>query len=478
MSVTLITTGGGISGGPITTTGTLTLLPPVGGNLGGVKQGANVVIGYDGSISVAAPNPGTITGVTVGAGLLGGGTSGTVTVEVNFATGAEVLDGSVNFKSISPSTLSAKVGSLVNSGFVQLSDAYLVPDSTRAATTTAVNSVYSVANAALPRSGGTMTGPVIFAAGQTYSGIIFPVATPLSTGVISAGPGLNVNGTGVLTTVNNGTVTAITSGIGLGSPATGNIITSTGTIKLLPPTTDGLTIGGVKAGSNINIDSTGLISADGFLLTNNPYSYNSYIWPIPAVPPAAPGQNGSVLTLLDKVTGELGWTGTGTLTTVSAGVGINVVSTSTSATISLANTTIIPATYGATGLIPTFTVNNRGQITSAGQANPYPPFQNATISAPPDLVLDFTDNNTNWEYTLQGNTVFQAPTNSESGQTGMLVISQNILTPFVLTWASNWKWPGFTPIPLTPVAGAVDIFQFTVVSPTYIVITNTQQNIG
>lgn len=478
MTVTLVTTGAGLTGGPITNTGTISLIPPTGGNIGGVKQGSNVLIGVDGTISVAPPNPGTITGVSVGGGLLGGGTVGTVTVSVNFASPAEVIAGVVNFKPISPNTLAAKVGSLTASGFVQLSDSFNTTDSTRAATPTAVKAAYDLANAALPRSGGTMTGPVIFAPGQTYAGIVFPIATPLSTGVVKIGPGLNVNGSGLLTTVNNGTVTSIVAGPGIGAPATNDTITSSGTLRILPPTSDGLQLGGVKAGDNINIAIDGTINATGLLQTNNPYAYNSYIFPIPAVPSAAPGLNGQLLTLINRVTGEVGWTSTGTLTTVVGTGGVTVTQTPTTATVSLANTTVVSGTYGSTGLIPTFTVDGTGRVTSAGEANPYAPFQVATQTAPPNLVLNFADNNLNWEWTLLANTVIQAPQNSQSGQTGTILIRQNSVTPYVLTWASNWKWANFTPVPVTPIASAVDLFEFIVYSPTYIVITRVVQRIG
>lgn len=478
MTVTSVLTGTGLTGGPITSTGTISMLPPAGGNIGGVKQGANVLIAPDGTISVAPPNPGTITGVSVGGGLVGGGTAGTVTVAVNFASSAEVIAGIVNYKPIAPDTLAAKIGTLTTRGFVQLSDAYTSIDSTRAATPTAVKSVHDIATAALPKAGGTMTGVITFAAGQTFPGTAFPVATYNSLGVVQIGPGLNVNGTGVLTTVNNGTVTSLVAGPGIGFPATGDTITNTGTVRLLPPSVDGTQIGGVKEGDNIIIAVDGTISVDGALLTNNPYAYNSYIWPVTATPAAAPGQNGSVLTLVDRVTGEVGWTNTGTLTTISAGAGINVVQTATTATITLGNTTVFPGTYGATGLIPTLTIDSTGRVVSAGQANPYSPFQTATVTIPPDLVLDFADNNLNWEWTMQANTVMKAPVNAESGQRGGILIIQNTLSPYVLTWDAEWKWDSFSPIPLTPLASAVDYFEFVVISPTYILITNVIQNIG
>jgi hypothetical protein len=478
MTVTSVLTGVGLTGGPITSTGTISLLPPVGGNIGGVKPGANVIIASDGTISVAPPNPGTITGVSVGGGLVGGGTTGTVTVAVNFASPAEVAAGIVNYKAIAPSSLSAKQGSLTESGFVQLSDAYASVDSTRAATPTGVKAVYDIATAALPKSGGTMTGVINFAAGQTFPGTAFPIATPLSLGVIKVGSGLSVNGSGLVTTVNNGTVTAITPGPGLGAPATGNVITNTGTIRLLPPTTDGLTLGGVKAGDNINIANDGTISAEGFLLTNNPYAYNSYIFPPPAVPSAAPGLNGSFLRLKNRVTGEVEWATNNGITSITAGTGLTGGTITSTGTIGLATTTVIPGTYGATGLISTFTVDSLGRVVDAGEANPYAPFQIATQSAPPNLVLDFADNNLNWTWTMLANTVMQAPQNAQSGQRGSILIIQNPTVPKVLTWQANWKWANATPVMITAVASARDMFEFVVIDSTNILITNVIKNYG
>jgi hypothetical protein len=55
-----------------------------------------------------------------------------------------------------------------------------------------------------------------------------------------------------------GTVTQITAGTGLGAPNTGNTITTTGTLNLLPPTA--IAIGGVRAGVNVDISTSGTIS--------------------------------------------------------------------------------------------------------------------------------------------------------------------------------------------------------------------------
>lgn len=534
-TLTGVTAGPGLStnnsttGGTLTTTGTLYLLPPQGLNLGGVKAGANVNIAADGTISVAAPGNGTISSVTVGSGLTGGGVGPSVPIGlatasttqfggviidpvgginvvgaqislvqatttekggVTLATSAEVINGSSNTKAVTPAGLAAKVASTTAPGIVQLSDNASLTSSVLAATPTAVKTAYDAAvaaqvtaTAALPKAGGTMTGVITFSPSQTFPGVAFPVATTNSLGVVSVGPGLSVNSSGVLSTSNVGTVTAVTAGPGLGNPATGGTISTSGTLRLLPPTTDGLSLGGVKAGANIAIAFDGTISvpANAFMAVNNPFSYNGYQWPIPLSAPSLPfpGTDGQVLTVLDRITGEIGWTNAGTLQSVVAGPGLTVVSTPTTATISLSTVgSITPGSFGATGLIPTFSVNSLGQITSTGQANCYAPFQNATVSVPTSLVLDFTDNNTNWEWQLQANTVLENPLNVQPGQTGAILLRQNPVTPFALSWGSSWKFANNTPAVISPVASAVDFFTFTVVSNNYIVVTQYLNGVG
>jgi hypothetical protein len=308
--------------------------------------------------------------------------------------------------------------------------------------------------------------------------VSFPKATTSSLGVISVGSGLSVNSSGVLSTVNNGTVTAVIAGEGLGAPATGNTISTAGTLRLVPPT--GTSLGGVKKGSGIDIAFDGTISVTpgNFLLTNNQYSYNGYIWPVPDSFGFTPGANGQVLTIIDKTSGQIGWTNTGTLSSVTAGPGLTVTSTPTTATVSLATVPSITAgNFGGTTLIPTLSVNQYGQLVSIGEANCYPPFQVPSVTAPFNLVLDFTTNSTNWEWTLQGNTVVMNPLNAQPGQTGHLLITQNALATYSLTWGSSWKFGNFTPFTGAGLA-EVTMLQFTVVSPSYIVVTGITPNIG
>jgi hypothetical protein len=61
-------------------------------------------------------------------------------------------------------------GTTSQKGVVQLTDSTSSTSTTTAATPNSVKSAYDLANAALPKSGGTMTGAITFAAGQTISG--------------------------------------------------------------------------------------------------------------------------------------------------------------------------------------------------------------------------------------------------------------------------------------------------------------------
>jgi hypothetical protein len=249
---------------------------------------------------------------------------------------------------------------------------------------------------------------------------------------------------------------------------------------LLAPT--GTSLGGVKAGANIAIAFDGTISVPGsnFIQSNNPYAFNSYIFPAPLASPSLPfpGINGQVLTVLDNVLGTVGWTSTGTLQSVVAGAGLTVVSTPTTATVSLTTvSSITPGNIGGTALIPTLAVNAQGQITSMGEANPFAPFQNPTVTAPFILVLDFDGNNTNWAWTTNGNTTIQNPLNAVSGQTGSLLITQNALSTYSITWGNSWKFANFTPFGGAGLA-EVTLVQFTVVASNYIVITGVTTNIG
>jgi hypothetical protein len=103
-----------------------------------------------------------------------------------------------------------QAASTTNVGVVQLVDSTSSTSTTTAATPNSVKDAFDVANiagtvatAALPKSGGTMTGTITFAAGQTISGYLTtssaastyaPLASPTFTGTVTIPAGASISG--------------------------------------------------------------------------------------------------------------------------------------------------------------------------------------------------------------------------------------------------------------------------------------------
>jgi hypothetical protein len=142
------------------------------------------------------------------------------------------------------------VASTSASGISQLNDTTSSTSTTEAATANAVRSAYDLANAALPKAGGTMTGDITFNAGQTFPGTVGDLDFQAK-GDLVAGYGANAFGilpvgtNGQVLSANSacvsglewvaagggggsGTVTSITAGTGL----SGGTITTSGTVSL------------------------------------------------------------------------------------------------------------------------------------------------------------------------------------------------------------------------------------------------------
>jgi hypothetical protein len=73
--------------------------------------------------------------------------------------------------------------------------------------------------------------------------------------------------------------------------------------------------------------------------------------------------------------------------------------------------------------------------------------------------------------------VIQNPLNAASGQTGALLITQDPLTPYSITWGNSWKFPNHTLFAGSDV-GEVTMLKFTVVDTNYIVVDAIVTNIG
>lgn len=80
-NITTLIAGTGVSLSPPSGVGNVTvnLLPPTGGNIGGVKQGTNITIAADGTIS-AQGGSGGITNISVSSPITGGGSSSNVSI--------------------------------------------------------------------------------------------------------------------------------------------------------------------------------------------------------------------------------------------------------------------------------------------------------------------------------------------------------------------------------------------------------------
>jgi hypothetical protein len=190
------------SGLTLASTGSLTLSPPTGTAIGGVKAGSGVTIGVDGTLD-ATGSGGTITGVGAGTGLGGGGASGAVTLFLRPATsntiggvypGENVTidpDGRINVSDAALGVLTVsgndpifitgtstnpainiQPASTTQIGAVTLSSSITSTDDFTAANSLAVKTVADIANAALPLTGGTLTGSVTFTGGQSFPGTI------------------------------------------------------------------------------------------------------------------------------------------------------------------------------------------------------------------------------------------------------------------------------------------------------------------
>jgi hypothetical protein len=119
-SVTRVETGVGLTGGPIVTTGTISLRPPVGNNIGGVKAGAGVTILSDGTLEAFSG----VTSVTAGTGLGGGTITSTGTIflrpPANGAIGG--VKAGTNIYIDTDGTINAATGGTITGAFGILDD--------------------------------------------------------------------------------------------------------------------------------------------------------------------------------------------------------------------------------------------------------------------------------------------------------------------------------------------------------------------
>ena len=201
-TVTSVGTGVGLTGGPITTFGTISL--DVSGVSPGSYTSPDITVDAYGRITLAANGTPPITAINGTAPVQVTGSSPTLTVAVapasTVAPGVVQLDDTVTSTSTTAAATANAVKTAYDAATAAQGDATQALADAAAAQSDATQALadaaaaQSTADAALPKAGGTMTGPIVFAPGQTIPVTGLPDATTGSKGVVQVGTNIGVTG--------------------------------------------------------------------------------------------------------------------------------------------------------------------------------------------------------------------------------------------------------------------------------------------
>lgn len=333
-SVTSVTAGSGLSGGTITTTGTISL--PITGvtaaSYGSSSAVPTFTVDTYGRITAASNT--NISTSAIGAVP----TSRTISTSGGISGGGDLTaDRTFSLTPIANNTLLGNT-----------SGSSASPSST---------TLTALMDATL----GSQQGSVIYRAGSIWTSLPPGTADQI---LATAGPSANpfwksVTGTGTVTSVN---ATGGTTGLTF----TGGPITTSGTLvmsgtlgvanggtnltasptngQLLIGNGTGYTLGTLTAGSGIGVSN----SSGSITISNS------------GVTSAVAGTGISV----SAATGAVTFTNSG-VTSLTGGTGINVSGSTGGVTVNLSNTAVSAGAYGSSSSVATFTVNAQGQLTAA-----------------------------------------------------------------------------------------------------------------
>ena len=390
----------------------------------------------NGSISISATGSGgTVTSV-----------SGTAPISVATGTTTPAI-------SVSSASTSA-------AGVVQLSDSTSTTSSVLAATSTAVKSAYDLANAALPKAGGTVTGNINLDTGVSlvFEGttadpheITLTVVDPTADRTLYLP---NIDGT-LISSGDTGTVTSTMLLDGTILNADVNASAAIVDTKLATISTAGKVSNSATTATNANTASA-IVARDA----SGNFSAGTIT--------AALTGNATTATTLATARNIQGvsFDGSAAITVVTAGSGISVTGTAVANTgvLSVNSSTGAITNVAKTDTAQSFTAAQRGTVSALG-----------SVSAG-TTTLDFaTANNFSLTLPAGGTVSLGNPSNQTAGQSGVVTITQNGTTAALVTYGGNWKFQGGAPSVSTTLS-SVNVIAYYVESASRItaqLLTNT-----